>query len=120
AAARQFAESVGKTPVVVPDSPGFIVNRLCVPYMLHAVHLLESGLASKEEIDTAITLGLNNPIGPLALADLIGNDVVIAMADGMYRDLQDHRFIVPPLLRKMVLANQLGRKTGKGFYEYKR
>ena len=90
-AAKKFTESLGKTPVVVPDKPGFIVNRLCVPYILNAVHLLESGVASKEDIDTAITLGLNNPIGPLALADLIGNDVVIAMADGMYQDLQEHQ-----------------------------
>jgi len=117
-ASRKFAESVGKTPVVVPDTPGFIVNRLCVPYILNAIHLLESGVASKEDIDTAITLGLSNPIGPLALADLIGNDVVIAMADGMYTPLQEHRYIVPPLLRRMVAAGLLGRKTGKGFYDY--
>jgi len=116
---RKFTESLEKTPVVVPDKPGFIVNRLCVPYILNAIHLLDSGVASKEDIDTAITLGLNNPMGPLALADLIGNDIIIAMADSMYQDLQEHQYIVPPLLRRMVAAGWLGRKTGKGFYEYK-
>jgi 3-hydroxybutyryl-CoA dehydrogenase len=115
---KKFAESVGKTPVVVPDVPGFIVNRLAVSFMLNAMYLLESGVASREDIDTAVTLGLNHPMGPLALADLIGNDIVLSMADGIYENLQDHRYIAPPLLRKMVTAGWLGRKTGKGFYDY--
>ena len=117
---KEFAKSVGKTPVVVPDTPGFIVNRLAVPFMLNAIHLLESGVASKEDIDAAVTLGLNHPMGPLTLADLIGNDVVLSMADSIYQDLQDHQYIAPTLLRRMVSAGWLGRKTGKGFYDYKK
>ncbi len=117
---KEFAKSLGKTPVVIPDTPGFIVNRLAVSFMLNAIHLLESGVASKEDIDTAVTLGLNHPMGPLALADLIGNDIVLSMADGIYKDLQDHQYIAPTLLRRMVATGWLGRKTGKGFYDYKK
>ncbi len=117
---KEFAKSVGKTPVVVPDTPGFIVNRLLVPFMLNAIRLLESGVASKEDIDTAITLGLNHPMGPLSLTDLIGNDIVLSIADCTYQDLQDHQYIAPTLLRRMVSAGWLGRKTGKGFYDYKK
>ena len=117
---KEFAKSVGKTPVVVPDTPGFIVNRLAVPLMLNAIRLLESEVGSKEDIDTAVTLGLNHPMGPLALADLIGNDIVLSMADCIYQDLQDHQYIAPTLLRRIVSAGRLGRKTGKGFYDYKK
>ncbi len=117
---KEFVKSVGKTPVVIPDTPGFIVNRLAVPFMLNAIHLLESGVASKEDIDAAVTLGLNHPMGPLTLADLIGNDIVLSMADSIYQDLQDHQYIAPTLLRRMVSAGWLGRKTGKGFYDYKK
>lgn len=117
---KEFAKSVGKTPVVVPDVPGFIVNRLAVPFMLNAIRLLESGVASREDIDTAVNLGLNHPMGPLTLADLIGNDIVLSMADGIYQNLQDHQYIAPPLLRRMVAAGWLGQKTGKGFYDYKK
>ena len=117
---KEFAKSVGKTPVVVPDVPGFIVNRLAVPFMLNAMRLLESGVASREDIDTAVNLGLNHPMGPLTLADLIGNDIVLSMADGIYQNLQDHQYIAPPLLRRMVAAGWLGQKTGKGFYDYKK
>ncbi len=115
---KKFAESVGKTPVVIPDTPGFIVNRLAVPFMLNAMHLLESGVASKEDIDSAAKLGLNHPMGPLELADLIGNDIVLNMADGIYETLQEHQYIAPTLLRRMVAAGWLGQKTGKGFYDY--
>jgi 3-hydroxybutyryl-CoA dehydrogenase len=115
---KKFAESVGKTPVVIPDTPGFIVNRLAVPFMLNAMYLLESGVASKEDIDSAAKLGLNHPMGPLELADLIGNDIVLNMADGIYETLQEHRYIAPTLLRRMVAAGWLGQKTGKGFYDY--
>ncbi len=117
---KEFAKSVGKTPVVVPDIPGFIVNRLAVPFILNAIRLLESGVASKEDIDTAVNLGLNHPMGPLSLADLIGNDIVLSMADCIYQDLQDHQYSAPTLLRRMVSAGRLGRKTGKGFYDYKK
>ncbi|MFC1949803.1 3-hydroxyacyl-CoA dehydrogenase family protein [Chloroflexota bacterium] len=117
-ACKEFAVSVGKTPVVVPDTPGFIVNRLAVPFILNAIKLLEGGVASAEDIDSAVTLGLNHPMGPLALADLIGNDIVLSMADGIYADLQEGRYIAPTLLRRMVAAGRLGRKTGKGFFDY--
>lgn len=115
---KKFAESLDKTTVVVPDTAGFIVNRLAVPFMLNAIHLLESGVASAKDIDTAVTLGLNHPMGPLALADLIGNDIILAMAEGIHVVLKEDRFIAPQLLKKMVADGQLGRKSGKGFYDY--
>jgi len=115
---KKFIESLGKTPVTLPDTPGFIVNRLAVGFMLNAMYLLESGVASKEDIDAACKLGLNHPMGPLELADLIGNDIVLNMADGIYATLQEHRYIAPNLLRRMVAAGWLGQKTKKGFYDY--
>jgi len=116
--ARKFAESVEKTPVVVGDKAGFIVNRLAVPFMLNAIHMLEDGVASAQDIDTAITLGLNHPMGPLALADLIGNDIVLAMAEGIHVVLKEDRFVAPELLKNMVADGKLGRKSGQGFYDY--
>jgi 3-hydroxybutyryl-CoA dehydrogenase len=118
AAAVEFAKKVGKTPVTLPDTPGFIVNRLAVAFILNAIRLYESKIATKEDIDTAITLGLNHPMGPLALSDLIGSDVVLAMADGIYANLKDPAYIAPTVLRSMVAANWLGQKSGKGFYDY--
>ncbi len=115
---KKFIESLGKTPVVLPDTPGFIVNRLAVGFMLNAMYLLENGVASREDIDTACKLGLNHPMGPLELADLIGNDIILNMADGIYATLQEHRYIAPNLLRRMVAAGWLGQKSGKGFYDY--
>ncbi|MEE8414596.1 MAG: 3-hydroxybutyryl-CoA dehydrogenase [Dehalococcoidales bacterium] len=115
---RKFAASVEKTPVIVSDTAGFIVNRLAVPFMLNAIHMLEDGVASPEDIDTAITLGLNHPMGPLALADLIGNDIILAMSEGIYAVLKEDRFIAPETLKKMVADGQLGRKSGKGFFDY--
>ncbi len=116
---KSFGESLGKTVIVVKDTPGFIVNRLMIPLIVNAIQLLETGIASRDDIDTAVTLGLNHPIGPIALSDLIGNDVVLSMARGLYEALHDHRFAPPLLLKRMVAAGLLGRKTGKGFYEYK-
>jgi len=113
-----FIESLGKTVVALPDTPGFIVNRLAVGFMLNAITLLEHGIATKEDIDTAIKLGLNHPMGPLELADLIGNDIVLDMADGIYETLKEPRYIAPNLLRRMVAAGWLGQKTKKGFYDY--
>jgi len=113
-----FIESLGKTVVALPDTPGFIVNRLAVGFMLNAITLLENGIATKEDIDTAIKLGLNHPMGPLELADLIGNDIVLDMADGIYETLKEPRYIAPNLLRRMVAAGWLGQKTKKGFYDY--
>lgn len=114
----KFIESLGKTVVALPDTPGFIVNRLAVGFMLNAITLLENGIGSKEDIDTAVKLGLNHPMGPLELADLIGNDIVLDMADGIYETLKEPRYIAPNLLRRMVAAGWLGQKTKKGFYDY--
>jgi 3-hydroxybutyryl-CoA dehydrogenase len=116
---RRFGESLGKTIVVAQDLPGFIENRLLVPFLLNAIRMLEAGIASREDIDTAIKLGLNHPVGPLALSDLMGLDIVLFIADAMYQELKDPQYITPSLLRKMVTAGRLGRKTGQGFYDYK-
>lgn len=118
--ARGFAVSVGKTVVVAKDYPGFIVNLLLVPYLLDAVRALELGVASKEDIDTAITLGLNHPMGPLTLLDFVGLDTTYYIAEAMYAEFHDARYAPPPLLKQMVLAGRLGRKSGRGFYEYGR
>jgi 3-hydroxybutyryl-CoA dehydrogenase len=116
---KKFGESLGKTTVIAPDTPGFIVNRLWIPYLLHAIRLLEDGVASREDIDNAVMMGLNYPMGPLTLADMTGLDVVVFVANAIYERLKDPRYIVPTLLEKMVAAGWVGRKTGKGFYEYK-
>jgi len=119
AVSKKFGESLGKTTVIAPDTPGFIVNRLWIPYVLHAIRLYEDGVASREDIDNALILGLNYPMGPLALGDLTGLDVVLFVANALYEQLKDPRYVAPTLLKKMVAAGWLGRKTGKGFYEYK-
>ncbi len=116
--ARQFGASLGKTMVTAKDTPGFIVNRLLVPYLLHAVRIYEDGLATREDIDTAIKLGLNHPMGPLTLLDFVGLDTCLFIADAMFDEYKDPRYAAPPLLRRMVLAGHLGRKSGRGFYEY--
>jgi 3-hydroxybutyryl-CoA dehydrogenase len=116
---RKFGQSLGKTPITAPDSPGFIVNRLLVPQILQAIGMLESGVATREDIDNGMTLGLNHPIGPLALADLIGLDTLYFVASAIYDEFKDPRFAPPVLLKKMVTAGWLGRKSGKGFYDYK-
>jgi len=118
AIARQFGASLGKTMVVAKDAPGFIVNLLLIPYALDAVRALENGVASKEDMDTAIKLGLNHPMGPLTLLDFVGLDTTLFIADAMYQEFKDPRYAAPPLLRRMVLAGHLGRKAGKGFYDY--
>jgi 3-hydroxybutyryl-CoA dehydrogenase len=115
---HDFVTSLDKTPATTRDTPGFIVNRLLAPFLLDAVRLLESGLATREDIDNAVTLGLNHPMGPLRLLDLIGLDTLYAGASAMYDELKDPRFAPPTLMKKMVTAGWLGRKTGKGFYEY--
>jgi 3-hydroxybutyryl-CoA dehydrogenase len=119
AASQEFGKSLGKTTVIAQDAPGFIVNRLWLPFLLHAIRLYEDGVASKEDIDNAIQLGLNYPMGPLTLSDMVGIDVVKFVADALYEQLKDQRYITPTLVDKMVAAGWLGRKTGKGFYDYK-
>jgi len=112
------AERVGKTVVRVADSPGFVVNRMLVPMVNEAVYVLAEGLASAAEIDEAMKLGANHPIGPLALADLIGLDVCLYVMEVLHREFADSKYRPCPLLRRMVDAGYLGRKSGKGFFEY--
>ena len=118
AIARAFGASLGKTMVTAKDTPGFSVNRLIIPYLLQVVQIYEDGLATKEDIDAAIKLGMAHPMGPLTLLDFIGLDTTLFIADAMYDEFKDPRYAAPPLLRRMVLAGQLGRKSGKGFYDY--
>ncbi len=118
AEAVAFVEAIGKTPVLVKDETGFIVNRLLTPYMLDAMRCFEGGLASIDGIDTAMQLGANHPMGPLALADYIGLDIVIAMANNLYDSFGHEYMKATPLLHQLVDAGELGRKTGLGFYDY--
>ncbi len=113
---KEFSESLGKTVVMAKDTPGFIVNRLLIPYLLNAIRVYESGLASIEDIDTAIELGLNHPMGPFRLLDILGNDTTLFIADNMFNEFKDNIYASPVLLRRMVSAGILGRKSGKGFY----
>lgn len=115
---RRFAESLGKTVVVCKDSPGFIVNLLLVPFLLNAVRALELGIATKEDIDTAVHLGLAHPMGPLTLLDYVGIDTTYYIAEAMFEEFKDPRYAAPPLMKQMVLAGMHGRKTGRGFYDH--
>ena len=114
----ELSEKIGKTPVQVQEAPGFVVNRILVPMINEAIGLVAENVASPEDIDTAMKLGANHPMGPLALGDLIGLDVVLAIMDTLYKETGDSKYRAHTLLRKMVRANQLGRKTGRGFYQY--
>lgn len=118
--AKAFSESLGKTVIICKDQPGFLVNRLLWPYLLDAIHMYESGVATKEDLDNAAKLGLNYRMGPLELCDLLGLDIILEGAEVFYDELRDPRFAAPTLLRRMVGAGHLGRKTGKGFYDYGR
>jgi 3-hydroxybutyryl-CoA dehydrogenase len=120
AEARAFAEACGKTPVEVKDQAGFIVNALLFPYLNNAVKLFESGTASKEDIDEAMKGGCNFPMGPFALLDLVGLDTSLSILDALYDEFRDPNYAAVPLLRRMVSAELLGRKSGKGFYDYHR
>ena len=113
-----FVQSLGKTPVAAQDTTGFVVNRLLVPYLLEAIRLLESGVASKEDIDQAMKLGCGHPMGPFTLLDLVGLDTTLYVAEVMFQEFREPRFAPPPLLRRMVMAGHLGRKSGKGFYDH--
>ena len=113
-----FAKSLGKTPIVAKDNAGFIVNRLLVPYLLDAVRAFEEGLGSVEDIDRGMELGCGLPIGPLALIDFIGLDTILRISDIMFDEYKEKRFSAPSILKQMVLAGYLGRKSGGGFYDY--
>lgn len=116
--AEAFVKVIGKTPILCDDRPGFIVNRLLIPYLCDAVFALSEGVGSATDIDRAMKLGANMPLGPLALIDLVGLDVTLAAAESLHREFQDPKFRVPPLLRQLVRAGKLGRKSGEGFYPY--
>lgn len=116
--AREFAEACGKTVVMAKDRPGFIVNVLLIPYLLDAIRLLEDGGASGEDIDKGMMLGCGHPMGPLTLSDFIGLDTVLYIADIMFEEFKGKHYAAPPLLRRMVNAGYLGRKSGRGFYDY--
>ncbi|GAC1499984.1 MAG: 3-hydroxybutyryl-CoA dehydrogenase [Vulcanimicrobiaceae bacterium] len=113
-----FAQKLGKEPVLAQDTPGFIVNRLLVPYLLYAIRVFEQGLASREDIDKGMKLGCGYPMGPLELLDFVGLDTTYYIAQIMFDEFKDPMMAPPTLLKRMVLAGQFGRKTGKGFYDY--
>lgn len=113
-----FAQALGKEPITAPDRPGFIVNRLLVPYLLDAIRAYEGGLGTLEDIDKGMKLGTGYPMGPFTLLDYVGLDTTYYIANIMFDEYREARFAPPPLLKRMVLAGRLGRKSGKGFYDY--
>jgi 3-hydroxybutyryl-CoA dehydrogenase len=115
---QQLAKQLGKTPIVVKNSPGFVVNRLLCPMLNEAIFALQEGLATAQEIDDGMKLGCNHPIGPLALTDMVGLDVLLAVMNVFYNDFNDPKYRPAPLLKEMVAAGYLGRKAGRGFYTY--
>jgi 3-hydroxybutyryl-CoA dehydrogenase len=118
-AASEWVQAVGKAPVKAKDSTAFIVNRLLVPYLLDAIRIYEGGLASLEDIDQAMKLGCGYPMGPFTLLDLVGLDTAMFVAEVMFEEFREPRYAPPPLLKRMVMAGHLGRKSGKGFYDYR-
>jgi 3-hydroxybutyryl-CoA dehydrogenase len=116
--AAKFATDIHKVPVIVNEAPGFIVNRMLIPMINEAIGILSEGVATKEDIDKAMKCGSHHPMGPLELADLIGNDVTLSIMDTLHKEMGDSKYRAHPLLRKMVRAGYLGRKSKKGFYPY--
>ena len=116
--AMEFATTLGKDPITAPDRPGFIVNRLLIPYLLDAIRAHESGVGTIEDIDKGMTMGCGHPMGPFTLLDFIGLDTTYYIANIMYEEFRDPAYAAPPLLRRMVTAGRLGRKSGHGFYIY--
>ncbi len=114
----EFGRSLGKEPITAPDRPGFIVNRLLVPYLLDAIRAYENGLGTIEDIDKGMKLGCGHPMGPFALLDFVGLDTTYFIANIMFDEFREPAYAPPPLLKRMVLAGRLGRKSGRGFYEY--
>jgi 3-hydroxybutyryl-CoA dehydrogenase len=119
ATARSYAERLGKTVIEAKDRAGFIVNMLLVPYLLGAIKMLEAGFATREDIDAGMRLGANHPMGPLELSDFVGLDTMKLIADVLFDEFKDPMYASPPLLTRLVEAGLLGRKTGRGFYEYR-
>jgi 3-hydroxybutyryl-CoA dehydrogenase len=116
--AEAFVERIGKTPIRTKDRSGFIVNMLLVPYLMAGVRMYEEGFATREAIDEGMRLGCGHPMGPLELADFIGLDVLYAVCDSLYEEFKRSEYAPPPLLKRMVVSGHLGRKSGRGFYEY--
>jgi 3-hydroxybutyryl-CoA dehydrogenase len=118
-AIKALSLKLGKTPIEVKEAPGFVVNRILVPMVIEAIYVFQEGLATKEEIDEGMKLGANHPIGPLALADLVGLDTLLSVQEHLYEEFADPKYRPPVLLKQYVRAGRLGRKNGKGFYDYK-
>jgi 3-hydroxybutyryl-CoA dehydrogenase len=116
--ARRFVERLGKRPIETKDRSGFIVNMLLVPYLMAAVRMYEEGFASREDIDNGMKLGCGHPMGPLTLCDFIGLDVLYAVCDSLYEEFKRDEYAPPPLMKRMVASGRLGRKSGRGFYDY--
>jgi 3-hydroxybutyryl-CoA dehydrogenase len=116
--AKSFGQSLGKTVVVAKDTPGFLFNRMLVPYMMNAIRLLDAGVASAEDIDTTMRLGLSCPWGPLEMLDFVGIDLTYRSGSHFYEEFKEPQYAPPPLMKRMILAGHWGRKTGKGFYDY--
>ena len=116
--ARMFVERLGKNAIETKDRSGFVVNFLLVPYLMAAVRMYEEGFASREDIDDGMKLGAGHPMGPLTLCDFIGLDILLAVCNSMYEEFKLTEYAAPPLMKRMIAAGRLGRKSGRGFYEY--